>query len=237
MKLAELQDRLRRHIRARIERGELTGVSLSQEAGFQQSHLSNFLNRRRSLSLETMDRLLRTLHIGILDLVERRDLQRRLPSSAATREWEPVAVISAVRAARLPHFTSRQMAETLSFQRDFLGQLRPDDICHRGDWMRFVAVRLDPRASSSLFPQAGGGVTLLIDRHYNSLRPYRREQPNLYLVRSRARCFVSQASLADGRLVLRPRDPRMPVEIAPLDRRRRYADYIVGRVCLAEFEV
>jgi transcriptional regulator with XRE-family HTH domain len=86
MKLAELQDRLRRHIRARIERGELTGVSLSQEAGFQQSHLSNFLNGRRSLSLETMDRLLRTLHIGILDLVERRDLQRRLPSSAATRE-------------------------------------------------------------------------------------------------------------------------------------------------------
>src|ERR1700690_3802455 len=125
MKLAELQDRLRRHIRARIERGELTGVSLSQEAGFQQSHLSNFLNRRRSLSLETMDRLLRTLHLGILDLVERRDLQRRLPSSAATREWEPVAVISAVRAARLPHLTSRQMAETLSFQRDFLGQLRP----------------------------------------------------------------------------------------------------------------
>jgi transcriptional regulator with XRE-family HTH domain len=237
MKLQDLENRLRRHIRTRIERGELTGVGLSRKAGFQQPHLSNFLNGRRGLSLEAMDRLLRSLHIDLVELIERRDLERRLPSSAGTQEWEPVAVLPLVRAARLPHFTARQMAETRSFRRDFLGQLRPDDICNRRHWLRFVAVRLGPPASHSLFPQADGGVTLLIDRHYNSLRPYRRPEPNLYLVRTGGRCFVSQASLAEGRLVLRPRDPRLPVEIAPLERRDRYADYIIGRVCYAEFEM
>ena len=61
MRLRDLQDRLRAHIRARISRRELTGSSLSRQAGFQQGHLSNFLNSRRGLSLESMDRLLETL--------------------------------------------------------------------------------------------------------------------------------------------------------------------------------
>jgi hypothetical protein len=43
MRLHDLQDKLRAHIRARIDRGELTGTGLSHEAGFQQGHLSNFL--------------------------------------------------------------------------------------------------------------------------------------------------------------------------------------------------
>jgi hypothetical protein len=36
MRLHDLQDKLRAHIRARIDRGELTGTGLSHEAGFQQ---------------------------------------------------------------------------------------------------------------------------------------------------------------------------------------------------------
>ena len=53
-----LQDSLRTGIWARLERGELTGKSLAHKAGFQQAHLSNFLNGKRGLSLQAMDRLL-----------------------------------------------------------------------------------------------------------------------------------------------------------------------------------
>src|SRR5271157_2390373 len=75
MRLRDLQDRLRAHIRARIGRRELTGSGLSHQAGFQQGHLSNFLNSRRGLSLESMDRLLETLQIDVLDLVDAGEIQ------------------------------------------------------------------------------------------------------------------------------------------------------------------
>src|SRR5215469_11105921 len=75
MKLHELQDQLRVHIRSRIGRKELTGIRLARAAGFPQGHLSNFLNARRGLSLESMDRLLQTLGIGVLDLVDDREIQ------------------------------------------------------------------------------------------------------------------------------------------------------------------
>lgn len=77
MKLQDLQDQLRTHIRARIARGELTGVSLARAADFPQGHLSNLLNARRGLSLESMDRLLETLDIGVLDLVDAKDIHER----------------------------------------------------------------------------------------------------------------------------------------------------------------
>ena len=77
MNLQDLQDQLRAHIRARIGRGELSGVSLARAADFPQGHLSNFLNARRGLSLESMDRLLETLDIGVLDLVDTQDIQQR----------------------------------------------------------------------------------------------------------------------------------------------------------------
>ena len=73
MTLLDLQDQLRAHIRARIGRGELTGTMLARNAEFPQGHLSNFLNSRRGLSLESMDRLLDALGIGILDLMDSRD--------------------------------------------------------------------------------------------------------------------------------------------------------------------
>ena len=77
MTFLTLQDQLRDHIRARIRRKELTGSGLARAAGFPQGHLSNFLNARRGLSLESMDRLLQTLGIEVLDLVSADDIQGR----------------------------------------------------------------------------------------------------------------------------------------------------------------
>ncbi len=84
MTLQDLQDKLRTHIRARIDRGELTGTGLSREARFQQGHLSNFLNARRGLSLESMDRLLETLNLSVLDLADLKDIEQQVSFFAGT---------------------------------------------------------------------------------------------------------------------------------------------------------
>jgi hypothetical protein len=80
-------------------------------------------------------------------------------------------------------------------------------------------------------------VTLLVDRHYSSLQPYRRSRPNLYAVRLQQRCFLGQVSLAGDQLVLRPHNPRYAVELVRIEHGRNYSEYIVGRVCHVGVEV
>ena len=77
MRITDLEDNLRAHIWARIHRGELTGSGLSRDAGFQQAHMSNFLNARRGLSPEAMDRLLDVLQVDVLDLADPEELRLR----------------------------------------------------------------------------------------------------------------------------------------------------------------
>jgi len=237
MRLLDLQDKLRSHIRARIGRRELTGSSLSRQAGFQQGHLSNFLNSRRGLSLESMDRLLDTLDIGVLDLVDAGEIQRRALVPAAHAGLESIALVSAEDAARLPRFTPEQVVGTVTFRKALLHKLRPNDVCGRDDWLRFVTIKLDPRTVRAMFPRSATGATLLIDRHYTSLDPYRRHQPNLYAMLLQSRCTVGYVSLAGDYVVLRPRNPQLPVELAHMERARSYCDYIVGRVCHVALEV
>ena len=237
MRLRDLQDRLRAHIRARISRRELTGSDLSRQAGFQQGHLSNFLNARRGLSLESMDRLLETLQIEVLDLVDAAEIQRRAPLPPGVAGLESIAIVSPEHAARLPRFTSEQVGGTVTFRKSFLRRLKPNDVCDRGDWLRFVSIQLDPKTVRVMFPRSAAGATLLIDRHYTSLLPYRQQQPNLYAVRLQAHCAVGYVSLAGDHLVLRPRNPQLPVELARIERSRSYSDYIVGRVCHVALEV
>jgi len=237
MRLRDLQDRLRAHIRARIDRGELTGVNLSRRAGLQQAHLSNFLNARRGLSLESMDRLLDALHISALDLVDAAEIERRVLRPPTGDGLERVVTVAVEHAARLARFTPQQVGGTVSFRRAFLRRLRPNDVCNRSDWLRFVAVKLERSLARGMFARSATSATLLVDRHYTSLAPYRRHQPNLYVVLLNGRCIVGYVSLAGDHLVLRPRNPELPVELARLNRNRSYSDYVVGRVCHVAIEV
>lgn len=236
MRFQDLQNKLRSHIRARLDRGDLTGIELSQSAGFQQAHLSNFLNGRRGLSLETMDRLLQTLDLGILDLVEPREIAERA-TIAAGAPGENVVLVSSADAARLPVFPPGHVRDSLRFPRSFLRRLRAHDIANRAEWMRFVLVRLEAREAASLLPRAASGIILLIDRQYNSLEAYRRLRPNLYVVYAHGHCSVGYVSLAGDQLVLRPRSRECPLQMVRLERGRHYSDYIVGRVCHAVVEV
>jgi hypothetical protein len=236
MTIKDLQDQLRHQIRARIQRGEWTGSSLSGEAGFQQGHLSNFLNARRGLSVEAMDRLLEILHIGILDLVEPEDIRRRVVLPGPASHFEDVALVSPENAA-LARFNAGQILETHNFRRSFLRKLRPDDSGERADWLRFVLIRLAAGNVGGVLPLEVSEVTLLIDRHYSSLQPYRRLRPNLYALRLAGRCFLGYVSVSGDHLVLRPNNPRTAVEVVRIERGRSHSEYIVGRVCHVSAEV
>jgi hypothetical protein len=232
--LQDLQEQLRAHIRARIGRGELTGVGLARAADFPQGHLSNFLNARRGLSLESMDRLLDTLGIGILDLLETEEIAQHVELPAKDGV-ERIALVSQEHAV-LARFAPEQILETRSFNRSFLRKLRAHYAEDRRDWLRFVLIRLELKGVP-LIAFRSARATLLIDRHYSSLDPYRRFQPNVYVVSFEGRCSMGYVSLFDDCLLLRSRDTQQEVQVLRIERGRRYSDYIVGRVCHVGLEV
>ena len=236
MTIQDLQDRLRTHIRACIHRREWTGSRLSGAAGFQQGHLSNFLNSRRGLSLEAMDRLLETLGIGVLDLVDAGEIQRRAVLPEPVSSSQNVARVLPENAA-LARFAGNQILETQSFRKSFLRRLKPSDVAGRNHWLRFVLIKLDAKAARGMLPLEVSEVTLLLDRHYNSLQPYRRLRPNLYAVSLEERCFLGYVSLSGDQLVVRPHDPHSAIEFVRVAPGRSYAEYIVGRVCHIAVEV
>ncbi|HUI82825.1 MAG TPA: hypothetical protein VL240_01310 [Candidatus Binatia bacterium] len=236
MRLQELQAQLRAHIRARIRRGELTGSALAREAGFPQGHLSNFLNSRRGLSVESMDRLLESLDIGVLDLLDLEEIQRRAALPEASEDMERVAMVSPENAA-VARPAPEQILGTRSFKRSFLRKLKPGGAEERHDWLRFVVIKMDARGARGLLPVALSAATLLIDRHYISLQPYRRFHPNIYVVSVHGRCSMGYVSVVGNCLVLRPRDPDQDLDLISIPRSRSYSEYIVGRVCHLGLEV
>ena len=235
MTLQDFQNQLRVHIRARISRGELTGSALAREASLPQGHLSNFLNSRRGLSLDSMDRLMIALHLGVLDLTRGEELQAHRQKRRGRENLEPVAVVSAEHAA-LARFRADQVLETRNFNKSFLRRLRPQPAVDRSDWLRFVLIKLDRESSGGFFPRSIA-ITLLVDRYYNSLQPYRRFFPNLYALSLAGRCVAAYISVCDNCLMLRPREPRDPIEVVRIEPGRSYSDYIVGRICHVGMEL
>jgi len=238
MRITDLEDNLRAHIWARIHRGELTGSGLSRDAGFQQAHMSNFLNARRGLSPEAMERLLDVLQVDILDLADPEELRlRALQRPERASSFDSVPLVSLREAAAAPRIPARQVLDSLKFRKRFLNRLKPDTIGDRSEWLRFVMVRADPGSVRAMTPRLAPGAVLLLDRHFNSLRPYHRGMPNLYAVRSGEQCAIRYVAVASGRIVLRPHNDQWPVELVEIGIGRGFADYIVGRVCHIAVEV
>src|SRR6201987_2736813 len=77
MKFNILQENLRRILWDRLEAGELTGLRLAQQTGFKQAHISNFLNKKRGLSIEGMDKVLFVQHLSVLDLLDPLEINKR----------------------------------------------------------------------------------------------------------------------------------------------------------------
>ena len=237
MKFKALQENLRKVMWERIEAGKLTGVKLAQQTGFEQAHISNFLNRKRSLSQEGLDKVLAAQHLSVLDLLDPAEINRRasiLPP--AEDEFENVLLVEGAVAAGEPLITSENVLDILKFKKTFLRRLRPDLASPREDWRRFVLVKVDARDGMSMYPRLLPGATVLVDRHYNSLKPYRKGEQNMYAVRKDDGCTVKYLELAGDNLVLRPHNQAYPVDVLEIEEDKSFADSIVGRVCHVAIE-
>src|SRR5580698_1644568 len=141
MKFRVLQDNLRETLWERIEEGDLTGLRLAQQTGFKQAHISNFLNRKRGLSLEGMDRVLKLQHLSVLDLLDPAEINKRatiLPP--AQHEFQDVLLVDGDVAASEPRIMSMNVKGILKFKKVFLRSLRPESETARDRWERFVLI-------------------------------------------------------------------------------------------------
>ena len=237
MKFRALQENLRKALWQRIGEGELTGLRLARETGFKQAHISNFLNRKRGLSVDGMDKVLNVQRLSVLDLLDPDEINKRasivLPSED---EFHNVLLVDGVVAARQPAIMSMRVKDVVKFKKSFLRKLRPETEGDRESWERFVIIRADGREGMSMYPRLLPGATLLIDRHYNSLKPYRKGESNMYAVAINNTCTVKYVEVAGNNLVLRPHNHAYPVEVMPMDPGKKVHDYLIGRVCYVGIE-
>jgi hypothetical protein len=96
---------------------------------------------------------------------------------------------------------------------------------------------VDAQQASAMTPVLAVGALAVIDRHYNSLAPYRANQPNIYAVRSGSMLMLRYVDFDDRHLILRPFLREFPVQLIGLREGESPADYVVGRVCLVVAEV
>lgn len=228
----KLQDRLRERLLAHIEAGQITGLHLAGLSGFQQAHMSNFLNAKRSLSLDAMDRVLSALHWTVFDLLDNAELKplaTRMP--VAEDEYDNVPLVATEKALAEPAIAAQQVREVLKFKRSFLRRLRADCTTDRKQWQRFALVKVDAREGMSMYPRMLPGATLLIDRHYNVLEPYRRNDRNMYAIRHDGGWTVKYVEQAGKTLVLRPHNETYPVTVVQVSEAETVGEYILGRVC------
>jgi hypothetical protein len=97
-------------------------------------------------------------------------------------------------------------------------------------------IRADAREGMSMYPRMLPGANVLVDRHYNSLNPYRKGESNMYAVRKDNQSTLKYVELAGNHLVLRPHNQAYPVEVLTIEEGMQPCDYIVGRVCYVGIE-
>jgi transcriptional regulator with XRE-family HTH domain len=236
MKFKTLQENLRKTISERIDEGGLTGLQLAEQTGFRQAHISNFLNRKRGLSVQGMDKVLNVQRLSVLDLLDPSEINKRATIPPPSQdEFENVLMVEG-RAAVKPLILSMKVKGVLKFKKSFLRKLRPEMEGDRDNWERFIVLRADGRDGMSMYPRLLPGATLLIDRHYDSLKPYRKGESNMYAVLKSGACTFKYVEVAGNHLVLRPHNAAYPVEIQQIEKGKSAADYIIGRICYVGIE-
>lgn len=238
MKFRQLQESLRRELLEKIDQGELTALGLARQTEFAQPHITNFLNRKRLLSVEAMDRVLAARRISVLDLLDPDEVNKRasiVPPSEG--EFENVLLVEGTIAAGEPIITNEDVKDILKFKKSFLRRLRPSANSKRDRWRRFVLIKVDAHDGMSMYPRLLPRATVLIDRHYQSLEPYRKQEPNMYAVRHNGGATVKYVELAENNLVLRPHNQSYPITVIPIEEGKTFADYIIGRICHVAIEV
>jgi hypothetical protein len=131
--------------------------------------------------------------------------------------------------ARIP---ASAVFETLQVSASRLRDNRSRPSRKNAAFQRFLAIRADAQQAAAMEPLLLPGALAVLDRHYNSLAPYRAHQPTLYAVRSGANLLIRFVEVDEGHLILRPHSAAFPIQLITIASSESPADYIVGRVCM-----
>jgi hypothetical protein len=230
MNFSQLHERLRLEITRRAHRGLLTQKLLAAQTGLKPSHISNFLHRKRKLSMAALDRLLAAQSLSVEDLLPVTSSPEPLVVSES--EHDSVSLISHSAAMQLAVITPAVTVEMIHIPAGILDQLRPRRTLARREWQRFVAVRVTPGQALAMTPVLAPHAIVVIDRHYNSLAPYQPPRPNIYAVSTGKTLLFRYVSFDANHMILRPHAIDHPIELLNVDQDTSPSDCIVGRVCV-----
>ena len=229
MNFTQMHERLRQELLRRIERGTLSVSLLARQTGFGQPHMSNFLRKRRKLSLEAMDTILTAQRLTAADILP---ALARSTAAPAGEDFGMVPLVSHSAALFEAVIRPSAIQSTLHFPAQALASIHPRASTIRRAWQRFVAVRVPAQDAMAMDPLVLPEAIALIDRHYNSLAMYRPNRPNVYAVRQHAHLALRYVDFTSNRLVLRPHSATFPVELLEVAPGETPADLLVGRVVL-----
>jgi len=216
MLVADLHERIRQHVLAAINTGLFSQSALAKRVGVKQAHISNFLCGRRGLSIECMDTILNVLGIDVIHLIAMSENGSGQQKGSIPMEFVPLIQI---RAAVRPSFSEEEILDKLGFLKALLRRLEPDQADGRAEWVRFIAVRADAKLAAPMYPRIANGSVLLVDRHYCSLNNYRKDEPNIYLIRKGETMMVRWIEVQGKQLCLRPESNSYSLDMVYLDRK------------------
>jgi hypothetical protein len=238
MNFSQLHERVRIEVLRRIENGSLNATLLARQIDCSAAHVSNFLNRRRRLSLDTLDKVLRALLLTIADLhPENRYPQQGAGRPPAAMNFDSVPLVEPWIAASNDRIHSDSILEVVKVRSGLLGDLRDRCSAERRKWDRFVAVQMWEEEAVLMQPVLPAKALVLIDRHYNSTFAYVPGGTTIYAVRIANRLRFRYVALLDRHLVLRTQNPAHVPELMALTAGKTSADVIVGRVFLTIAEL
>jgi hypothetical protein len=232
MNFSQMHEHLRQELLRRIQRGTLSISLLTRQTGLAQSHLSNFLRRKRNLSIDAMDRILRGQHMAAADLLP--SPRARGSGSFATGDEHMCAVpiVSYASALSEPVIHPSAILSMLPVPVGALQSMRTRAPSSRRAWERFVAVRIPPADARAMEPLILPQALAVIDRHYNSLMPYHLGRPTVYAVRVGPRLALRYLDFLADRLMLRPHNIAFPVYLLEIEPGGTPNELIAGRVAL-----
>lgn len=228
MNFTQMHERQRLELLRRIRRGTLSVSLLARQTGFGQPHLSNYLRCRRQLSLAALDRILAAQMLHVDDLLP---AERAREESLGETETRAVPLVTHTAALFEPHIRPTVIQEMIRLPTPLLQSMRArTSASRRRGWDRFVAVRIPAEEALAMQPLLQPEAIVLLDRHYTSTTAYRADRPTLYAVRHGARLLIRSLDFAAGRLILRPLNLEVLVDLLEADQDELPGDLITGRV-------
>jgi transcriptional regulator with XRE-family HTH domain len=231
MTFSQLHERLRLEMWRRIQRGVVTGKLLAAQTGLRPSHISNFLHRKRKLSLAALDRLLAAQQISIRDLagLAPETAESHDPSESGTLR---IPLVSQTAAITLPIIPRQAIESYITLPLAELDHFPLRHSALRRGWERFIAIRISADQASEAEPLLRELSLVIIDRHYHSLISVAPPHPNLYAIQLGNKLLLRYVSFESNRLLLRPHRLDFPIQALEIAPHAAPGDLLVGRVCL-----